>query len=337
VSAVLSGPLYAASLIYGAAIRARNAWFDRAPGAVRRMPVPVISIGNVTAGGTGKTPLAMAVVERLLASGRRPAVVSRGYRAAPGGEADELVMVRRRLPGVPCIACPDRVKGAQQAVQEHGVDSIVLDDAFQHRRMGRDLDIVLIDATCPFGHGHLLPRGLLREPLCGLRRASLLVVSRCDQVSAEQLRLLDAELDVHVPMVPRIRCVHRPTGIVRVDGSLTDLEPEDVGPAWCFAAIGNPAAFRTTAAAMGIEAVGERWWADHHACSGQEIEELGRAARSAGATVLLTTEKDAVKLGDLAGRAPLPVYAIRVEIDFPAGGDTILESALNRAVQARRE
>jgi tetraacyldisaccharide 4'-kinase len=296
----------------------------------------VISIGNITAGGTGKTPLAMDVVGRLLAWGRKPAVVSRGYRALPGEEADELAMVRRRLPGVPCIACPDRVSGARQAVQKHGADTIVLDDAFQHRRIGRDLDIVLIDATCPFGRGHLLPRGLLREPLCGLRRASLVVLSRCDQASREQLRAIDAALDVHAPLVPRIRCLHRPTGLVRVDGSRTGLEPEDVGPAWCFAAIGNPAAFRSTVGAMGIEAVGEHWWADHHAYTGQEMEETGRAAHAAGATVLLTTEKDAVKLGELADRASLPVYAVRVEIDFAAGGDTILESALERVVQARR-
>ncbi len=331
---VAGGPLRSAlrmvSLAYGAAIRARNRMYDRAVGT--QLPVPVISVGNITTGGTGKTPLVMELARRLRRHGRKPAVVSRGYKSGPAGKADELLMIHRHIPDMPCVADPDRVAGARRAVDDYGADVILLDDGFQHRRIGRDLDLVVIDATCPFGYGHLLPRGLLREPLTALQRASLIVLSRTDQVPPPRLEDIDAVLDRAAPNVRRIRAVHRPAGLVRLDGTDPKLGPLDVGRAFCFAAIGNPAAFRATVGSLGIELADVRWWPDHHIYDERDADAVQAAARRCDASVLLTTEKDAVKLTGLAARWSLPVYALRIEIDFPSGHATILASALEEAV-----
>jgi tetraacyldisaccharide 4'-kinase len=137
------------------------------PRNVLSVPVPVISVGNITVGGTGKTPLVIELVRGMEKMGRNPAVVARGYGANEGQRSDEELLVRKHCPAVAYIADPDRHRGANMALRRMGADAIVLDDAFQHRRMYRDFDIVLIDAMCPFGYGHVLPRGLLRERLPG--------------------------------------------------------------------------------------------------------------------------------------------------------------------------
>lgn len=330
------GVLRPASLLYALAMRLRNRWYDRGGSRVARVGVPVVSVGNITTGGTGKTPLVIEVCRRLSSAGLRPAVVSRGYRAGPGGQADELLLLRRRLPDVPCVADPDRVAGARRAVHEHGANVIVLDDGFQHRRIGRDLDIVVVDATCPFGYGYVLPRGLLREPLSGLRRASLIVISRVDQVDAPSLQRLESALDAFAPGVPRVRAVHRPAGLVRLDGVESPLSPADLGPSYCFAAIGNPGSFRQTVASLGIDIAGVQWFSDHHHYREGDLAALQDAAQRIGAAALLTTEKDAVKLGALDARGVLPVLAVRIEIDFRPNDDRILTTALDRAVQTRR-
>jgi len=325
-----------ASGLYAAVMGLRNRWYDRGGSRVARICVPVVSVGNITTGGTGKTPLVIEVCRRLSSAGLRPAVVSRGYRAGPGGQADELLMLRRRLPDVPCLADPDRVAGARRAVSEHGANVIVLDDGFQHRRIGRDSDIVVVDATCPFGYGHVLPRGLLREPLYGLRRASLIVISRVDQVDAPALQRVESALDAFAPDVPRVRAVHRPAGLVQLDGVESPLSAADLGPSYCFAAIGKPGSFRQTTASMGIHVAGFQWFSDHHHYSERDLVALQAAAQRVGAAALLTTEKDAVKLAALNARGPIPVLAVRIEIDFRPNDDRILDNALDRAVQTRR-
>jgi tetraacyldisaccharide 4'-kinase len=334
-AAPLRGVLHLASIVYRQAVRARNRKYDH-PESTTWLDVPVISIGNLTTGGTGKTPIVMDIARRLRAAGHQPAVVSRGYKSGPRGDADELLMIRRRLPDVPCVADPDRIAGARRAIREYGANVIVLDDGFQHRRIGRDLDIVVIDATCPFGYGHMLPRGLLREPLAGLRRASMILLSRTDQVPAQRMDEIHAALDRLAPAVPRVRTTHRPTGLVRLDSSNPQLDAADVGRAFCFAAIGNPAAFRGTVSSFGIDIAGVRWWPDHHAYSESDASVVQDLARRASAAVLLTTEKDAVKLTGLGTRWEIPVYALQIEIDFPTGDDTILASALTELMTARR-
>src|SRR5438876_5539483 len=181
---VASGP-------YGSAVHLRNWCYDRGWLPTHRPPVPVISVGNLTAGGTGKTPCVEYLARFLQARGLRPAVLSRGYRGN-GRPNDEALILEANLPDVPHLQGKDRVTRASQAVRVFGADVLILDDGFQHRRLRRDLDLVLIDAMNPWGHGRLLPRGLLREPISSLRRADAVIVTRLDQAQPAEIERIIA-------------------------------------------------------------------------------------------------------------------------------------------------
>jgi len=213
------------SRLYGAGVSLRNRWYDR--GHEQRLPVPVISVGNITAGGTGKTPVVIDLAARLVSRGLRPAVVSRGYRAGSDGRNDEQAIIERRCPGVISIGDADRVRGGTVAVQRDRANVIILDDGFQHRRLHRDLDIVVIDATCPFGHDHLLPCGLLREPPESLSRADLVILSRSDQVGAADLEQMECRIAALAPSAPIVRARHAVCGVVGLDA----YEPGRAGAA----------------------------------------------------------------------------------------------------------
>ena len=156
---------------YGLGVSLRNRYYDRWA-LPTWLDVPIISVGNLTVGGTGKTPMTLWLCRQLLDRGLKPAVISRGYKASQQGLADELLMISRQCPRVVAVANPNRAAAGRLAIEEYGAQAVVLDDGFQHRRLGRDLDIVLIDATRPFGYSFLLPRGLLRERVAGLARAA---------------------------------------------------------------------------------------------------------------------------------------------------------------------
>jgi len=316
--------LHALAAGYGVGVWLRNRRYDRSAGAVA-LPIPVISVGNVTAGGTGKTPLVMALARGLIERGHKPGIVSRGYGAERGRESDEAALTARAVPGAVCVTDPDRVAAARRAIAAAGVDCIIADDAFQHRRLARDLDIVVIDATCPFGFGHLLPRGLLREPLSGLRRADTIVVSRTDLVDAKALAAIDEQLDRWAPGTPRLRSRHRPVEFVALDGTPVNIEPGSIQRAVATAAVGNPESFARTLAAMGVATAATYWWPDHHVYRAKDVRALAERCRSRAADALLVTEKDAVKLAPLLDEPFVcPVYALRVEIDFVGPDGTIL-------------
>ena len=185
--------LTAASVPYGTAVRLRNRLFDAGWKARHRAAVPVVSVGNLTLGGTGKTPCVEYLARFYRDRGFRVAILSRGYGggdAAGTGPNDEALVLEENLPDVPHLQGADRVALAGVAVEELEADLLILDDGFQHRRLARDLDVVLLDATDPFGQGRLFPRGLLREPASSLRRADAVLVSRCDQVAESSVREL---------------------------------------------------------------------------------------------------------------------------------------------------
>ena len=198
-ASLLRTALGAAEIPYAWAMRRRNRRYDARRAAVHRVDAAVISVGNLTLGGVGKTPMVLWLAQWLSARSIPLAIVSRGYGAR--GEAnDEARELAQRLPGVPHLQNPDRVAAAQEAIRRHAVRAIVLDDAFQHRRIARDLDIVLLDAFEPFGFGHVFPRGTLREPLEGLRRADLVALSRADALQPHDraaLRTQVAEIAPH--------------------------------------------------------------------------------------------------------------------------------------------
>jgi tetraacyldisaccharide 4'-kinase len=177
-----------------------------------QVDVPVISIGNLTLGGTGKTPMVEFVCRWFLQRGKRPIILSRGYRAA-GGCNDEARLLQSNLPEVPHLQGKDRVALARHACEHFAPDVLVLDDGFQHRRLARDLDIVLIDCTEPFGYGRIFPRGLLREPIGSLRRAGLVVLSRADQCLRADRDRIRAQIFDAAGEKPIVEAVHRPTAL----------------------------------------------------------------------------------------------------------------------------
>lgn len=322
------------SWLYGAAVAVRNRQFDR-PGVAVRAGVPVISVGNVTVGGTGKTPMVSYLVQRLAAMGRRPGVAARGYGAGSERANDEQRVIERQCPGIAYAADPDRVAAARRLV-DLGVDVIVLDDGFQHRRLARDLDIVLIDATCPFGYGRLLPRGLLREPVSSLRRAHLIAITRADQAPAEQVERLVERLKATAPEAAVVRCRHAPTGLCRLDGSVAEERLEALSVYLC-AGIAHPAAFVRTVESTGARVIGVQWWPDHHRYTAGEVRQVIAAARSAGARAVLTTEKDAVKLTVLgiSGESDSDmVRVLRVAIAFAGNDAAIVDELLRKAATA---
>lgn len=315
---------------YRAAIALRNRHYDRTA-ASTRLPIPIISVGNITVGGTGKTPFVIDLAQRLERMGRSPAVVSRGYKADSGESNDEELLIRRRCPGVVCVADPDRAAGVDRACGQFGADAIVLDDAFQHRRLARSLDIVLVDATCPFGFGHLLPRGLLREPEGALRRADLIVVTRCDQVSRDELTRLERRLRAIAADPMMLRCTHRVIGVDALDGSPLDGSI-DGKRAVVFAGVARPDCFAATVASLGVEIVGRQWWPDHHHYRSRDIVALRNAGRFPPRDLFLTTEKDAVKLARLPGLDPTGIGVVRVAIDFEGDGGTMLDARLRECL-----
>jgi len=303
------------------------------PGDVR---VPVISVGNLTTGGTGKTPMVALVARHLQTQGRRPAVVMRGYRSKDGksDEAQLLTALCNRPvanadPGpaagerwtVPVFTSPDRVAGAKKAVAA-GAEVIVLDDAFQHLRIRRDLDLVLIDATNPLGFGRCLPRGLLREPPLALQAASALVITRADAAEPDELARLEDELRRHAGDKPIYHAVHRPADAIDENGQAVGVEQLAGRKFLAFCGIGNPKAFFTTLEHMQARLVGRLAMGDHAHYDAARVEQLAAHARMVQAGRLITTQKDYVKLAGLP--LPLPCWQLAVDMEVIRGRQEFL-------------
>lgn len=318
--------LRAASAGYRLGIGFRNTRFDRGRG-VHRASVPVVSIGNITTGGTGKTPMVEYVCRHFRRLGFRVAILSRGYGATEGLN-DEGRVLHANLPDVPHFQDPDRVSLARIAVEEAGARILVLDDGFQHRRLDRDLDIVLLDALDPFGLGHLLPLGLLREPIGSLRRSGVVVLSRADLISIDDRRAIRAEADRLAGPLPWAEARHAPLDLLDADGQSFPLDLVRAGPVIAFCGLGNPEGFRRTLLDLGADLVAFRAFPDHHPYGRSDIESLISWARDLGPTLALTTQKDSVKL-PLKNLGPAPLRAVRIGLDVTEGSE-VLNAALDR-------
>lgn len=296
--------LFVASVAYRLAISLRNGLFDLGLKPTFRSTVPVISIGNITTGGTGKTPLVALVCQMLLQADQHPGIVSRGYRSVDGNANDEKLVLEILCPDTPHKQNPDRVAAVKFLTSQPNIASgqrvnvIVMDDGFQHRRLHRDLNIVLIDATNPFGHGYLLPRGLLREPLSSLKRADVVIITRSDLVSESALaKIEDAVITAAPELAERIlRVVFQPTNLRRRDGSLMQLNDAAAANVHLMAGIGNPEAFETTAVRAELHVTGTSWFPDHHHYSDADIEQVMQQAAASDGALVVTTLKDLVKL-----------------------------------------
>lgn len=300
VGALLRTALLPASGLFRAASRAHHGLYDTGLRRAERGPLPVISIGNLRVGGAGKTPFTRWVVDRLLEMGLRPAVLHGGYGS------DEPALHRRWHPGVPVMVGRDRVAGVR-AAHAAGCDVAVLDDGFQHRRLARDLDIVLLAAEHSAERTRLLPRGPWREPLSALRRADAVVVTRktASAQRAQALAWLIERKTGRRAALARIRA----TGWSTPAG---DRAAPPSGPVLAIAAIADPASFFETLESQGVKVAGRIAFPDHHEYGARDVESIVRAAQG---RAIVATEKDAVKLAALAERADVRVLAQRVILE----------------------
>lgn len=329
---------------YRAALGARDWLYRRGVLQSRAVTPVVVSIGNLTVGGTGKTPATELAALTLASLGRRPAIVSRGYRRRsrgvqvvadtasirldPEDAGDEPFLLARRLPGVPVIVGANRHEAAQVAVERFGVNAIVLDDGFQHRTLEKDLEIVMVRAGAPWGNGRLLPGGPLREPLAALARADLVVATGVTHASdADAVRDSVAR---HAAQVPVLAAAYTPAECWRAERMepipLARLTGLRLLP---FAGIASPAGFERTLRGLGAILDDIVAFDDHHWYSPADLAALGARAVRRGVDALVTTEKDWVRLRALPLPAR-PLYVVSIRLDLVAG-ETEWRAAFERA------
>jgi len=319
LSSLLRGLLGGAGWLYTMVVAARNLCYDGRLAKVSRIAAPVLSVGNLTLGGTGKTPLVEWLVRWFQARGVAVAVVSRGYKAATGAPNDEALELASKLPDTPHVQNPRRVVAAERAIREHGAKLIVLDDAFQHRRIHRDLDVVLLDALEPFGYERVFPRGMLREPVSGLRRADAVVLSRSDAVSDQQRGAIRQRVRRLAPQALWLEIVQRPSHLLSAEdirGDAGQLAGQRVA---AFCGIGNPAGFRHTLDSLGCELAGFREFPDHHRYTWADLGSLCEWLDSLeNVAAVLCTHKDLVKI-NILHLGDVPVWALTIELEITVG------------------
>jgi tetraacyldisaccharide 4'-kinase len=326
--------LWAASVPYSAAVRLRNRLYDRGWKQRHRAGVPVVSVGNLTLGGTGKTPCVEYLARFYRGRDVRVTILSRGYGAA-GGPNDEALVLEDNLPDVPHLQGADRVALAGVAVAELEAELLILDDGFQHRRLARDCDLVLLDATNPWGHGAVFPRGLLREPRSSLRRADAVLLTRCDQVSETAVHELTERVRKLAPDRPVVATTHAPIEWLQHGQPSRPTDALRGRPVAAFCGLGNPEAFRRTLRDLGAEPTDFRTYPDHHGYTRADVDDLRAWARTQPPeAVLATTQKDLVKLRiDRLGERDL--LALRVGLHLRPGPDAdALHDRLARLVPA---
>jgi tetraacyldisaccharide 4'-kinase len=325
--------LWALSFGYRAGVGLRNQAFDRGWKAIHRAAVPVVSVGNLTVGGTGKTPCVEYVARFYRQLDLRVALLSRGY-GSDAGRNDEALVLEENLPDVPHLQHADRVAMARTAAEELESDILVLDDGFQHRRLHRDLDLVLIDATCPWGHGFVLPRGLLREPIGTLKRAHAVLLTRCDLVPAAEVKAIREVVMRNNPAAPIAESVHRPAQWINAAQQTSPLDALTGRPIAGFCGLGNPDAFRQTLAKLGLNVMAWRTYPDHHRYSAEDVELLrGWARQLPQDAALVTTQKDLVKIR-LDRLSERELWALQIQLALTSGQDA-LEGLLRKTMQAQ--
>ncbi len=321
--------------IYGLVMRLRALAFSRGVFVGRRVAVPVICVGNITCGGSGKTPVTRHLCEFIQTLGRRPAIVSRGYRGRAGGRVnlvsdglevklsvgmagDEPLMLARALPGVPVITSRRRYDGAAFAVDELSADIVVLDDGFQHLSLARDLDLVLFAATTLAGNGRLLPAGILREGEDALARAHAFIITGVGDRRAD-IEMFKLRLERRFPGRPVFLFGLGLDGFVDSSGN-SNAAPEPGTKVFAFCGLADPVGFRRSLIDAGLDPVGFRAFADHYQYTPADFGRLEAEATSLGARILVTTEKDMVKIAGIVssrGRAAvrrIPLLALLIKV-----------------------
>jgi tetraacyldisaccharide 4'-kinase len=329
--------LTAASWVYGGIVRARRAGYRSGLFRQHRLPVPVLSVGNLTVGGSGKTPVVIALGELLADRGLRVAVVSRGYRGTEPGTplvvsdgrtilcddpdlaGDEPIVIARRLPNAVVVVCRQRSKGGILAVSELSCNAVILDDGFQHLSLARDVDILVFRSRSPWGNGRLLPRGPLRDPISAAREAHLLI--SISEGEREDLSLPPEVASCGVPVLPAALKTARVAQFWPAESQITppDIRGQRV---LCVSGIGSPRSFEILTADTGAEVLGHVAFRDHYRYTPEDLVRSWAQAQKEGVDLILTTEKDGVKIRRLLQTArcslpSIPAAELRISLDFP--------------------
>jgi tetraacyldisaccharide 4'-kinase len=326
--------LVVAATIYALIIRLRNLLYDKDILKAQRIKIPVISIGNITLGGTGKTPLVVWLCNLLQQRNLSCAVLTRGYKthttrhitSNENSDAitDEPALLYENCHNVEIIVDPDRVAGAAKAISKFGSKILIMDDGFQHRRLVRDLDIVTIDATRPFGYEKIFPAGLLREPITSLRRAGAVVITRCDQISENELDKIKQRLRSVNPNILVAQAIHAAVNIKSRDNTETSIEQLKGVRIYGFCGIGNPNAFFNTIETLEAVIVGSKIFNDHYKYTPASLEDIYSQARIAEADLILTTQKDWTKIKHLEPvKKDIRLAYLAIEIKFIADQDKL--------------
>ena len=334
--------LWIASFGYSGVMWLRNQAYDHRLLTVHRSTAPVVSIGNLTTGGTGKTPIAAWITNWYVAQGHHPCLVSRGYRSLDTDEAsldatrdasnDEKRVLDQLCPNVPHLQQRDRVQSARRAVQELKCDVLILDDGFQHRRLQRNVDLVLIDALQPWGYGYPLPRGLLRESMSSLHRADLVLLTRSNQVSEAERSDIRRRVSTIRTDLSVVDVEFLPQCLLDPQGQMVSLDKIKNANVYLFCGIGNPSAFQKTVDQLQARVTTLRSYPDHHHYTQFDWDQLAERAVELKADLVLTTQKDLVKFEQANWNGP-PLYAVQIGAEFPDGTER-LESILQSVFAA---
>ena len=346
----LSISLSTASFLYGTAVNFKNIFYRQGLLKPKRLPCKVISIGNITVGGTGKTPMSIHVAESIRRMGYRVAVISRGYKGSserkggivsdgtsislgPDQAGDEPFLMASKLTSIPVLVGHDRYAVGQMALNAFGSEVLVLDDGFQHLALARDIDLVLLDDRQPFGNGHLLPRGTLREPISALSRGDAFILTRSvipESLTVEALK----DIPSHRPV---FRSFHTPKieKIVRGDaGEFSGRSKETISygtellkdrRVFAFSGIARNDDFKKTIQSLGCNVAEFLEFPDHHRYSDRDIETISRLSVAAGGEFLLTTEKDFVRFAHRRHNWPIDLVVVGIETAFGADADAFYD------------
>ena len=344
---IVMGILYAFSLVYATLINIRLWGYESGISGKDKLDCFVISLGNITVGGTGKTPTAQRLARDILDLGYRVVILNRGYRANWRGEVgvvsdgekilmsaseagDEAYMLAKHLPGVPVLIGAERAVTGQYAIEHFGAEVAILDDGYQHWQLERDLDILLVDAVSVFGNGYILPRGTLRESISHISRADVCLITKVDQAEAGACEYIRNTVHKYNRKAHIVESIHQPRRFLTLADWFDDLSQEGVDVAnvvgkkiMAVSAIGNPASFERTLRDLGAVVLESLRYPDHHEYTMNEMQDVLQQADALGAEAIVMTEKDAVKIPDEVAKADwsIPIYVICVSIKFQTGGD----------------
>lgn len=327
------GILSLLSLVYRLACGVRLFLYQHGMLRRKKLKAKVISVGNITVGGTGKTPLVIYLAKKLKKRNKKVAVLSRGYRRKKKemillsdetckrtdweDVGDEPYLLVQRLSDVPIIVTKHRNLSGNYAIKKHNTEFLILDDGFQHLKLFRDLDIVVIDSVRPFGNRRLLPSGSLREPLTSLKRADFFVLTKTDQVSNTD-RLIQL-LRGYNTKAPIVESVYQVSSIERLsDGSSISPREVDNKKALAFSGIGNPLSFEKTLEKLRIQILKHRKFSDHFSYRKRDIIELDQEGRSLSVDFIITTEKDSVRI-PLIKESKIPLFVLKIDLHITRG------------------